>query len=141
MLRGRAGEPGRKKLYEEPRRALGANMLLFQPFKPIASRTCRNRKGDRADFTGAMHTAAGARPREECEDRPRCANRIAEIKVVTARIIEIDSAFNESQPEQSDIEVEIALRVAGNRGNMMKTSYVHGLLRFKNRCHSGGCAL
>jgi hypothetical protein len=106
-------------------RAFSANVVFFQSFKPISGRPRRNGKGGGADFTGTTSTATSAGPWEERKDRSRCTGSIAEIKVVTAWIIEIDGAFDEPESEQFDIEVEIALRITGNRGNMVKTGYIH----------------
>ena len=45
--------------------------------------------------------------------------------MVTAWVIEIDGPLNQSETEQFNIEVEVTLRIAGNRCNMMKTGDVH----------------
>jgi hypothetical protein len=73
-------------------------------------------------------SAACARPRKECQDRPRRSARIALVEMVSTGIIEIDRAFDQTQPEQSDIEIEVVLRIAGDGGDVMKARdfLVHG---------------
>ena len=66
-------------------------------------------------------SAPCARPGKECQDRPRRASRIAKVKVVRARIIEIDRALDQTQPEQSDIKIQVVLRIVGDGGNVMKS--------------------
>src|SRR6266849_3930134 len=69
-----------------------------------------------------------ARPGEECQDRPWRPSRIAKVEMISARIIEIDGALDQPQPEQSDIKIEVALRITGDGGNVMKSGdfLVHG---------------
>jgi flavin-binding protein dodecin len=52
---------------------------------------------------------------------PWRTGRVTKVKMVTARVIEIDGPLNQSEPEQFNIEVEVTLRITGNRGNVMKT--------------------
>ncbi|HMD42632.1 MAG TPA: hypothetical protein VKH45_06130 [Candidatus Acidoferrum sp.] len=56
---------------------------------------------------------------------PWRTGRVTKVKMVTARVIEIDGPLNQSEPEQFNVEVEVTLRITGNRGNMMKTGDVH----------------
>ena len=46
---------------------------------------------------------------------------VAVIKMIAPRIIEIDGAFYETKTEKSHIEIQISLRIAGDRSNVMKT--------------------
>jgi hypothetical protein len=41
------------------------------------------------------------------------------------RIIEVDGAFDQPQPEHSGVEVEVALGIAGDRGNVMNAQNAH----------------
>ncbi len=50
----------------------------------------------------------------------RHASCIAKVKVISARIIEIDRALDQTQSKQSNVEIQIALRIAGDGGNVMK---------------------
>jgi hypothetical protein len=40
--------------------------------------------------------------------------------MVGAGIVEVDCAFDEPQPEQADIKVQVGLRIARYRGDVMK---------------------
>ena len=42
--------------------------------------------------------------------------------MITSRIVEIDCALDETQPEKSDIEIKIALWIAGDRSNVMEAA-------------------
>src|SRR5881397_84226 len=73
-------------------------------------------------------SAPCAWPGKECQDRPRHSSCIAKVEMISARIIEIDRAFDQTQPEQSDVEIQVTLRIAGNSGDVMKSGdfLVHG---------------
>ena len=64
-------------------------------------------------------SAPRARPRKECQDCPGRAACIAKVEMVSAGIIKIDCALDQTQPEQSDVKIQVALRVTGDGGNMM----------------------
>ena len=42
--------------------------------------------------------------------------------MITSRIVEIDCALDETQPEKADIEIKIALWIAGDRSNVMEAA-------------------
>src|SRR6266550_2870497 len=67
-------------------------------------------------------SAPCAWPGKECQDRARRAACIAKVEMISARIIEIDRALDQTQPKQSDIEIQVALWVTGDGGDVMKTS-------------------
>ena len=46
---------------------------------------------------------------------------IAEIEMIRSRIIKIDCAFYETKTEKSHIEIQISLRIAGDRSDVMKS--------------------
>jgi hypothetical protein len=46
---------------------------------------------------------------------------IAEVKVIGRGVVEVDRSLDEPQAKDSGVEVEIALRVAGDTGDMMNT--------------------
>jgi hypothetical protein len=76
-----------------------------------------------------MNTSARTRPREKGENCPWRTDPVTKIKMVTAWVIEIDGPLNQSKAEQFNVEVKIALRITGNRGNVMKTGDVHIMVR------------
>jgi hypothetical protein len=51
---------------------------------------------------------------------PRAAI-IAEVKMVRSRIVKIDGALDETQTEQPGIEIEVPLRIAGDRSDVMQS--------------------
>jgi len=42
--------------------------------------------------------------------------------MITSRVVEIDGALDETQTEKSDIKIEVPLRIAGDRSNVMKAT-------------------
>ena len=42
--------------------------------------------------------------------------------MVRSRVVEIDSTFDEPQPEQPDIKIEVSLRITRDRSNVMKSA-------------------
>src|SRR5438105_3726442 len=71
------------------------------------------------------------RPGEKRQNGSRRATVIAEVKMVSARIIEVDRALDEPQPKQPDIEVKVALRIARDGRDMMKAAH--------RNTHDGQC--
>src|SRR6266699_4878152 len=60
-------------------------------------------------------------PGKECQDRPRRASCIAKVEMISARIVEVDCALDQTQSKQSDVKIQIALRVTGDGGDVMKS--------------------
>jgi hypothetical protein len=60
-------------------------------------------------------------PRKEGQDRAGRAEVIAEIKVVRARVIEVDGPLYEPKSEDLRVKVEVALRVGCDCCDVMKT--------------------
>jgi hypothetical protein len=73
-------------------------------------------------------SAPCAWPGKECQDRPRRSACIAKVEMISARIVEIDRALDQTQPKQSDVEIHVSLRLTGDGGNVMKSGdfFVHG---------------
>src|SRR4029077_12645478 len=107
---------------ERRRRSLGCDMVLLKALQPVTDRVRRNLERRRFDLAGAANSAARPRPGKECENRSRRAAVVAEIKVITSRIVEIDSALDETETEKSDIKIEVPLRIGGNRSNVMEAA-------------------
>ena len=84
-----------------------------------------NRKAGCNHLSGSAGAAPRARP---CEKRDCCsgpAGSIAIIKMVSRWIVEIDGAFGETQPECLSIKINVALRIAGNGGDMVNPLKLH----------------
>jgi hypothetical protein len=73
-----------------------------------------------------MNAPVRTRPREKGENCAWRTDRVTKVKMVMAWVIEIDGPLNQAQPEQFNIEVEVTLRITGNRSDMMETGNVHG---------------
>jgi flavin-binding protein dodecin len=59
-------------------------------------------------------------PGEEGEDAAWAAGLVAVVEVIGARIVEVDGALDEAQAEHTRVEVEVALRLAGDGGDAMQ---------------------
>src|SRR5215217_5045820 len=96
-------------------------MLLFETLEPIANRVRWNCERCRFDLAGPANSVSHSWPRKKCEN---CSGRpapIAEIKMVRSWIIKIHCAFDETQTEKPDIKIEIPLRIARDRSDVMKS--------------------
>src|SRR6266513_6552992 len=96
-------------------------MVFFETVQPVADRVWWNGESSRFDLTGATNPAARPRPQKERQNSSWCAARVAEIEMIRSRIIEIDRAFHEAKTEKSHIEVQVSLRIAGDRSHMVKS--------------------
>jgi hypothetical protein len=72
-------------------------------------------------LASAAIPASRTGPWKESQNCPRGSAPIAEIEMIRSRIIEIDGAFHETKAEKPHIEVQISLRIAGNRSDVMKS--------------------
>src|SRR5262249_40063424 len=54
---------------------------------------------------------------------PGCSDLVAEVQVVGVGVVEIDGALHQPQSEQPGVEVDVALRVAGDRRDVMNSEY------------------
>src|SRR5215471_3444944 len=106
---------------ETRRHFLSSHVVLFQTLQPKPDRILRNRECCRFDLTGAANSAPRSRPGEKCQDCAWRAAPIAKIKMVRSRIIKIYRALNKTQTEKSDIKIEVPLRIAGDRSDVMKS--------------------
>ena len=50
---------------------------------------------------------------------PGFPSRVAKIEMVSRRIVEVDGALDEPHAEHAGVEIEILLRIAGDRRDMM----------------------
>ena len=63
--------------------------------------------------------ALRAGPGEECHDRSRAAALIAVVKVIARRIVEVDGELDESQRQDTGVEIDVRLRIRGDRGDVV----------------------
>ncbi len=107
--------------------ATHADTEIGKPTLPAEQRVpVRHAQRDvmRAANAGAPARCAG--PLEE-GDHGACTPRfIGEVQVVAARIVKVDRRFDESKTENAGVEVDRALRVAGNEGDVMESKNLRG---------------
>jgi hypothetical protein len=72
-------------------------------------------------LTGAANSASHSQPRKKGENCSRRAAIIAEVKMIGSRIIKIHRALHETQAKKPDIKIEVPLRIARNRSDVMKS--------------------
>ena len=82
------------------------------------------------EYVRAAHARTGpSRPRarvlEERDVVPRRALLVAVEEVVHGRIVLVDALLDEPQPEHARVEVDVAWRVAGDRGDMVDAFELH----------------
>ncbi len=103
---------------------------------PVFDRSERDAEGGLGDFAGAGVAAAGAGPGEEGEDGSGRAGVVAEVEVVGSGVVEVYGALDEAQAEDLGVEVEVALGVGGDCGDVVETDdwFWHGFFFRSNRC-------
>jgi hypothetical protein len=72
------------------------------------------------DLAGAGDAANGVGPWEEGHDGAGGAGVVAEVEVVGAGIVEVDGALDQAEAEDLGVEVEVALRVRRDGGDMVE---------------------
>ncbi len=103
-----------------PGRLLVGDAVAKQPLDPEAERGRRDGERRRAHLPRAGPAAAGARPRKERHDPARGADLVTVVQVVALRIVEVHRALHESQAEHAGVEVDVALRVARDRADVVQ---------------------
>ena len=61
------------------------------------------------------------RPVEESDDASRRARLVPVVEMVGGWIVEIDRLFHQAQAQQSGIEIDVPLRIAGDGGDVVDT--------------------
>src|ERR1051325_5253068 len=107
-------------VFTKSRKFFGGDMLLLETFQPITSRVRRNHKRRRFNLAGAATPATRPWPWKKRHDRSRRPPVVAEIEMIRSGIVEVDCAFDETQSKESDVEIKVSLRIARNRGDMVK---------------------
>src|ERR1700730_1621573 len=74
---------------------------------------------------GARVPAGGARILEECEVRPRRAVLVAVEEVVDGRVVLVDRLLDHPQAEHAGVELDVARRVRGDRGDVVNALELH----------------
>ncbi len=90
-------------------------------FPPSLERILRNGKTYANDLPRSRTPAKGARPDEERQDRAGAAGGVAEIEVVRAGFVEVYGSFDKAESEELSVEVDVALRIGGEGGDVVET--------------------
>src|SRR6266404_5109431 len=106
-----------------PGRPLVPDAVTHQPLDPESERAWQHGERCDGDLSSPVAPGSGAGPGEESHDTPRSAHVIAVVEMVCLRIVEIHGALDEPEAEQPDVEVEVALGVARDRGDVMDAEH------------------
>ena len=111
---------------------LHLNAVLLQPVAPEIERTLRHGKGCHANLSSADAAGSRSRPGERGQDGARCPSMIAEVEVIGLGHVEVDGHLERPQSKHSGVEIEISLRVADDRRDVMDTGHfeVHDVAPF-----------
>src|SRR3954470_10481386 len=97
--------------------------MLHETLEPEAERGGANGEGRDRDLSHTLTSGAGTGPGEEGHDASRRAGRIAVVQMVGLRIVEVHRALHEPESEHATVEVQVALRVARDGGDVMDAEY------------------
>ncbi len=100
-------------------RPLEGHAVPEQPLHPEAERGRRDGEGRHGDLPGSGAAGAGAGPREEGHHAAGGAGLVREVEVVGARIVEVHGPLHETQAQHARVEVQCALRIARDRGDVV----------------------
>lgn len=99
---------------------MAGDAFTIEALLPEVERVKGNAEGSVGGFAGTGEAGPGVGPREEGEDGAGGAGVVAEVEVIGAGIVEVDGALDEAKAEDLRVEVEVALGVGGNGGDMME---------------------
>ena len=106
--------------------ALGGHALGRQPLLPEGDRLGRaDPPDDRVDHPVAGAPGPGAGVLEERQVRPRRALLVGVEEVVDGRVVLVDRALDEPQPERARVELDVARRIAGDGGDVVDPLELH----------------
>src|SRR5260370_2525937 len=106
-----------------PGRPLVPDAVTHQPLDPESERAWQHGERCDGDLSSPVAPGSGAGPGAEGHDTPRRAHVIAVVEMVSLRIVEVHGALDEPEAEQPDVEVEVALGVARDRGDVMNAEH------------------
>jgi hypothetical protein len=87
-------------------------MISDETLDPEPDGAWKDRKRCDGNLARSLTSTAGIRPRKKRHDASGGAFRIAEIEVISGRVVEVDGSLDEPQSEDASVEVEITLWVA-----------------------------
>src|ERR1041385_1344409 len=111
LLSARSGPP--------PGGPVVPDAMVNQPLQPEPESGREHRERQHAHLSRSLAPAPRPGPREEGQDAAGCAGLVAEVEVVSLRIVEVHCALDEPEAEPAGVEIERALRIARDRGDVM----------------------
>ena len=111
--------------------AFGDDAVALELDDPVLERLGGDEERGGVDHAGAAPPGRGHGEGEEGEDRAGPAAGVAEIEVVGAGIVEIDGELDQAEPEDAGVEIDAALGVGRDRGDVVDAGdgVGHGGLR------------
>ncbi|UUO01006.1 hypothetical protein M4D79_20185 [Mycolicibacterium novocastrense] len=92
-----------------------------QPVPPPAQRRLRHRQRHGGGLPGAAAPGREAGPWKEGDQRSGSAGLVAEVQVVAVGGVEVDRLLHQPQAQHLAVEVDVALRVRGDRRDVVQT--------------------
>ena len=105
-------------------RPAGGSLVLHavadEPFDPEADRLGQDRERRDRDLSGSVAPGPGAGPGKEREEAAGSAGLVAEVEVIGLGVVEVHGALDQPEAEHAGVEVEIALGIPRDGGDMVK---------------------
>jgi hypothetical protein len=110
-------------------RAFEGDRVAHQALEPEAGR--RRGGGERRHRRLPRAGAAAPRPGpgKEREQAPGRSVLVAEIEMIGLRIVEVDGALDQPEAQDAGVEIEVALRIAGDRGDVVDAQHPRHVVR------------
>src|SRR5690625_3103626 len=109
-------------------RSVDAHAVVAQPALPL-TQGCAVADGEGVVMGSAETGPAASRTGndEVGDDAARAAGRVSEVQVVGAWVVEVHGLLHQAQAEQAGVEVDRALGVTADEGDVVDSVYVHAV--------------
>src|SRR3954466_9716703 len=104
---------------EAAARALVLNTLRQKSLDPEAERPRRYRQCHSGNLAAALPAAVRTRPGKKREQRAGTSDLVTVVEVIAARIVEVHRELDEAKSQDTGVEVQVSLRIAGDGGDVM----------------------
>jgi hypothetical protein len=102
------------------------DLFPYQSFDPEPDGAGEYRERRDGYLTAPLSPSTRIRPGKERKDTPRTSLLIAEVEVIGGRVVEVYGTLDEPKAEDSGVEIEISLGIAGDTGNVVNTGSAEG---------------
>ena len=124
---------GQYFLAEPGEGGVGGHTLRLQSFAPESQRSRRHGPGDGTRQSRAGPSARQFIPQKEGQQRAGRRGVISVIEMIGAGIVEVDGLLHEAQAEHPRVEVDVALRIRRDGGDVMKAREAHAAKETRKR--------